>query len=593
MKRPHTRIPRLPEPLPAVLAGAGFFLCWAAYAGFGPFGAGTASAAPAPSEIRTAERVLGAPSGLSAGAKVDGLISDLAWLRSQGAGPIVLEAWLDEEPQSDARAFEDELRARFEALPPGRARSRALQVLSATAAQLDASGRLASALKAAQPLLLPFQVEPGGGGKLPDEILRQSYEVSLRGDAETLPSYRILRPPFGGLLGSTGLAALPPAAADPRAVVAVVGVQGHWINAVGLEAARLALGLPPTALRFRWSKGVLNSLELADRRHAMDGEGRLILPEDSAALPSVSMDSLRRDPGQLRGETIFFRPWPGALGESQSFDEQARVFTVLTQAEAPATQPLDPRSVAYCLAAALASLLACAFAPAPLGASLMGAALAFTVRAFHGGPDLPQALAYWAAVLLIGLGWRFHRYRGMRLKAERMCRGLVADAYQVDWSRRLATGAGALPVAYAAVGPLERMRGPLWEAWMARWGVLMDPGGPADGLGLILAEPDAAEAMASALLDLRRQMEGIKGALSLGTLALKLEWRLGAAVWETQGPPKAQCLELFCQAQPGQILLSQKDFPAFADIVEIRPLVGFDGMMAIAGPKTDLWKTRP
>jgi hypothetical protein len=79
--------PRLPEPLPAVMAGAGFFVFLAALTGLGPFGALDQALwrASQPGEgqavARSAVRVLGRTAGLSGAAKVDALAEDLRWLR--------------------------------------------------------------------------------------------------------------------------------------------------------------------------------------------------------------------------------------------------------------------------------------------------------------------------------------------------------------------------------------------------------------------------------------------------------------------------------------------------------------------------------
>ncbi|HXC64322.1 MAG TPA: hypothetical protein VNZ67_08185, partial [bacterium] len=75
-------------------------------------------------------RLVGAPSAASPAARALGLAQDVAWLRAHGVGVIVLEAWLDEAPQADAVALEEDLRKRLEALPPGRTRKGALEALS-------------------------------------------------------------------------------------------------------------------------------------------------------------------------------------------------------------------------------------------------------------------------------------------------------------------------------------------------------------------------------------------------------------------------------------------------------------------------------
>jgi len=618
MTRSGSWNPRPPEPLIAALVGAGFLLFLAAFTRFGPFSPaapwlGTPpSAAPVP--LTNAERVLGSDASLSGGAKADALAQDLLWLRARGAGPIVLEAWLDEAPQADARAFVDELRARFEALPRGRARSRGLQVLSRTAEELDAPERLSLALKDAQPLVLAFQAVPGRGAGLPAALQTQAYAVRVRGESKSLPPWQPRHLPFDEALRAARAGAVPVAAGDDDQggpVAAVVCVNGQWINSLGLEAARLSLGLPLQGLRYRWTQGVLSSLELADVRHALSGDGGLLLPAQGGqgVLPSVSMDALRGDPaqaGHLRGLTIFFRPWPTQTGNAQSFDDQVRVFAALTRPRVSAPAP-PPDGIPWTLVGGLLAALGLAYAPlwaaAPAWALMPLLAWGF----LQGRPALlAQALAFAAAALMLGLGWRLQGLRSRIQAAERLLGGVVSGRHQVAWLRRLRLrkGSAALPAAYAVVGPRALMRGAVWEDWMERWGALMDENCGADGIGLVMAGRGADKAICGALLDLRRDVGGLSGALSQGTLTLRVDRRLGASLWQVQGPAKDLALDLFRFAQAGQILLSKKDFLVFTEFVEGRALGAKalaeagappvqDSVMTILGPKAKLWPRRP
>src|SRR5688572_27360541 len=96
------RTPRSPEPLPAVLAGAGFFVFLSALTGLGPFRSldqalWRASLSGQDQVVsQAALRVLGVGYPASGTAQADALAKDLAWLRQEGAGAIVLEAWLDQ-----------------------------------------------------------------------------------------------------------------------------------------------------------------------------------------------------------------------------------------------------------------------------------------------------------------------------------------------------------------------------------------------------------------------------------------------------------------------------------------------------------------
>jgi hypothetical protein len=571
--------PRLPEPLPAVLAGAGFFFFLAALSPLGSFAAldqwlwrNLSNVSSPPPPALTAVRVLGSPQPLSAGAKADALAADVTWLRAQGAGAIVLEAWLDETPQADARAFADALRARFEALPPGAARARSLELLSETAASLDAPQRLARALGAAQPLVLAFQALPGGGASLPPALRRLVYTVSLRGELKTLPPYQPLHLPYEQALAAVELVgAVPPASPEPDRVAAAVCVDGCWVNGLGLEAARLALGLPLDGLHYRWRKGVLSSVELMDVRYPVDGEGRLLLSLPGPQVPDLDMDRLRRDPVQangIRGKLVFFRPWPTRLGEAQSFEDQARLFAAVVERDVLLPPARAAMKLSWCLLWALAILV---MAYGPSWAGLLAWCF-LPGMAFWDFSQQPQALAQpltlALSALLLGMGWALQRRRGLRAAAEARLGGRVAPRHQAGWLLRLGGGGASLPAAYAMAGPRARLQGPQWEAWMDRWGALVDDHSAADGLGLVLVHAQARADMVRALLELRAQFNGCHSALACGTLSFRLDRTLGALVWKIQGPPKDRALDLFKDVSPGEIWMTNKDFSDFKDLVE-------------------------
>jgi hypothetical protein len=177
MKMKMLRTPHLPEPLSAALVGAGSFLFLAALTGFGPFQAADRAAwrlsqpGQAQATADSAVRVL-ATEGPGGSARLDRLAADVTWLRAQGAGAIVVEAWLNEPPQAEARALADSLRANFQSLPAA-ARDAALKALSQSAQSLDQDQRLSRALGAAQPLVLAYATRRGGELDLPPALARQ------------------------------------------------------------------------------------------------------------------------------------------------------------------------------------------------------------------------------------------------------------------------------------------------------------------------------------------------------------------------------------------------------------------------------------
>jgi hypothetical protein len=581
MLKQTLRTPRLQHPLPAVLVSAGFFVFLAVLGQLGPIQRWDQSlwraSEPAPAEAAAlpgALRLLGAPQSLSPAARALALAEDVAWLRAHGAGAIVVEAWLDEAPQAEARALEADLRRRLEGLKAGRTQRAAMAALNEAAISLDASQRLAQALQQAQPLLLAFSVVPGQGQPLPPALTLQAYEVSLHGKRQALPAYQPLHLPFDDALNAVGRAgAVPePGAGDQRA--AVVEVDGHWFNALGLEAARLALGLPLEALRYRWKQGRLSSLELKGLRYPLDAQGRLTLAGPPAPLEAMDWERLKSDAvlqQQLRGRTVFYRPWPKLLGGAESFDQQQQLFSAVVGREVLSPAPEGWQRLAWLGLMAL-GVLALAWWPA-LWALLAWAVLPiYSLWAFTEEPGaLVQPWGLALSGLLLGLAWRLHRRMARQAEALSLLHGRTAESHHLAWRQRLGSGRGSLDGAYALVGPRQALQGAPWEAWMVRWGALVDDSAPADGIGLVLPEPTKAPL---ALMDLREALP-ISAGMALGTLSFELGQHLGAAAWQWRGPSREEALALFRISKQRQILILERDYPAWREQAQVQ-LLGMD-----------------
>jgi hypothetical protein len=583
MPQESPRSPRPQHPLPAVLAGAGFFILLAVLGRPGLLGRWDQSLWQASqpgtvaSEGGQALRLVGAPSAASPAARALGLAQDVAWLRAHGVGVIVLEAWLDEAPQADAMALAEDLRRRLEALPSGRTRKSALSALSQSSEALVASDTLAKALGAAQPLLLAFGTVSGHGRPLPQALGRQAYEVTLHNLPQSLPEQQPLHLPYDQALQAVGRAGAVPFGAGEsvgQGVQAVVGMDGRWFNVLGLEAARLALGLPMEGLRYRWKQGRLSSLEMKGVRYPLDGKGRLSLPDTLLPLATLTLDRAKADPvlqSQLRGKAVFLCPWPTLLGDSGAFQEQERLFQAVVGRDVLTPPTATAQWILWFLLGALGLGL---LAMAPLWAALLGWALLplASLWAFAQDPQsLTQPWGLALSSLLIGVGWRMQRASARRMDAERLLGGRVSARHQLDWRGRLSGGKGSLEVAYAAVGPRDYLKDQAWEAWMDQWGALVDDDLGVDGLGLLL--PDIAHAPA-ALDDLRRVLGPVCG-VSVGTLSFSLGRRLGAPAWQWRGPAREEALVLFHLAKPRQILFSERDYPHWRDLVQVQ-LVGMD-----------------
>lgn len=570
--------PRSPEPLPAVLAGAGFFVFLAALTGLGPFQtldqAFWRASQPGQRQVasQAAVRVLGQERPLSGSAKVDALIDDVTWLRHAGAGAIVLEAWMDEAPQAEARVFADQLAERFQFLAPG-AKKAAMQALTETTALIDAAPRLAAALGAAQPLVLAWQAVPGGGRELPAALRHQGYEVTLRGQRQRLPEQQALHLPWDDALVAVARSGACPQRGEDGRLPAVVEIQGRWYNDLGLEAARLALGLPLEGLRYRWRKGELSSLELKGARYPLDGNGRILLAGQIPALPSVDMARLRADAQArtvLQGKVIFFRPWPRQMADANSFDDQGRLFSALVQRQVLTPPAGVPLRLVWILVWAMV-VLGLAWLPYWAGALLWAAWPIFALQAFWQEPQgLSQPLSLALSALLLGLGWRLQRLRRFQALAQAELQGRVAPRHQSVWRRRLGSGGAGVLSAYAVLGPRKLLQGPVWERWMARWGAYLDADLSVDGSGVVFAGQEAERVALESLAELRQALPALSMSLAFGGLSFQGEQRLGAKQWGVQGPPKELALQLQALARSGQCLILENDYNSIRKMVRVQ-----------------------
>jgi hypothetical protein len=289
------------------------------------------------------------------------------------------------------------------------------------------------------------------------------------------------------------------------------------------------------------------------------------------------MDRLKADPAAtaaLKGKLVFFRPWPTRLGEAQSFDDQARLFSAVVERDVLIPPAESGQKMRWGLLWALA-VLGLAFAP------LWGALLAWSalpVLAVWDFSQLPQAVAQplvlAVSALLLGLGWRLQRARRRRLEADRMLAGKVAAGHRVAWSRLLRRGGASLPCTYALLGPREQLQGPAWEAWMERWGAFLDHGSMESGQGIVMAGPNSKKTMAKAIFDLKQSFGTLSVALSCGTLSFRGGRSLGAVAWMVQGPCKDRAGDLFPEVRSGEILLSNNDFKDFTGIFSCHEVQG-------------------
>jgi hypothetical protein len=580
MLRRFLRTPRSPEPLPAVLAGAGFFVFLAALTGLGPFRSLDQALwrASLPGEdqsvSQSAIRVLGSSSAVSGTAQADALAADLAWLRKEGAGSIVLEAWLDQPPQAEARAFADSLFERFQFLE-GKAKRQALKALSETASSIAAAPRLAAALNAAQPMVLAWQAVPGSGAPLPEALRRQGYEVTLRGERQRLPELQPLHLPWDGALEAVARSGACASLGEDGRLPAVVEIQGRWYNALGLESARLALGLPLEGLRYRWRRGVLSSLELKGVRYPLDARGRVLLPEGLPELPRIEISRLRSDAvalQRLRGRAVFFRPWPRQLGDAQAFEDQSRLFSALVERRVLTPPAGTPRRLLW-LMGWITGVAGLALLP-PWAALLAWALLPFgALQAFALEPQsLAQPLALALSAALLGLGWRMQRRRSRLALAEAELKGRAAQSQQDRWRRRLLSGQAGLDASYAVLGPLHALQGPAWEAWMERWGAFLDLDLKSEAAGVVFPAPQSERVAVQALDDLRGRVDGLQAGLALGSLSFRPVQSLGARHWRVEGPAKDLAIRLQALARKNQCLVLEKDYPAIRNLVQIQVL---------------------
>jgi hypothetical protein len=510
----------------------------------------------------TAVRVQG-PAGQSLG-RHERLATQVAWLRAQGAGAIVLEGWLDEAPQAELRAFAEELRNSFGFLPPG-ARGPALKALSRSASVLDEDQRLAQSLGQAQPMVLAFATRRGAEQPLPHDLQKQGYEVTLRGRRQALTPRRAERVPYPGLLAAVaraGAVSLDDSAL--HAVPATVELQGRWFNSLGLEAARLALGVPLEGLRYRWRNGRLSTLELKGVRYPLETDGRLRLPENLPALPALEMDALQHDAqagSKLKGKAVFFRPWPQALSDAGAFDAQERLFAGVVERSVLVPELAWSAWVLWVLAWALA-VLALAWAPSSVAALVWSLPLLWLMRGFSQEPQaLAQPLSLAFSALALGLGWRIHGQRRRKEAAELRFQGRVSPQNLLAWQGRLPNQGGSLTGTYASLSPASLGTEPGFEAWFRSQDAFLDMDLGPDQLGIFVPARKEGEAWAApALLSLLKALPQAALSAVPGTISFAQGQRLGATQWRMGGLARQEAQSLGLLARKGQFLILERDY---------------------------------
>jgi hypothetical protein len=562
------RTPRLSEPLSAALIGAGSFLFLAALSRLGPFSSVDRAAwrlsQPGQAQALAGTAVLVQGGAQPSAGRYERLAADVAWLRQQGSGAIILEAWFDEQPQAEAKAMTEELRQRLAALPRV-SRVAALKALSESAKSLDMDQRLAQSFAQAQPLVLAYATRHGADSPLPSALERQGYEVTLHGRRQALTPRRAERLPYAALLESVaraGAVSLDEAQSD--AVPAAVELHSRWYDSLGLEAARLALGVPLEGLRYRWRQGHLSTLELKGVRYPLDEDGRLRVPEALPQLPQLSLESLQKDPlvaAGLRGKAVFFRPWPQALSDVGAFEAQERLFAAVVERDVLVPEPGIGVWVGWLLAWALA-LLALAWGPPWLGAALWALPLAWLLRGFSEDfQALAQPLALAFSALALGWGWRLQIRRRDRIQADLRFHGRVAPQRLLQWQRRLPVKGAALSGTYAVLSPAPSASDPAFEAWLAKQEAFIEPDLAPGRLGIFV--PDLAQGQAWAAPALHGLLQDL-GAAALaavpGSISFQQGERLGAPAWRLAGLARQEALALADLAQKGQFLILERDY---------------------------------
>jgi hypothetical protein len=564
------RTPRLLEPLAAALIGAGSFLFLAAVSGLGPFGiadqAAWRLAQPGDALVlaNTAVRVEGGgDSSLAYDARYVRLADQVAWLRKQGAGTIALEAWFDDAPQAEAKAMADDLRLRMSALPRA-VRNPALKAISAAASTLDQDERLAASLATAQPLVLAYATRRGADQSVPPDLLKQGYEVTLRGRRQALSPRRVERLPYPSLLAAvarSGAVSLDDSL--PEAVPATVELQNRWYDSLGLENARLALGVPLEGLRYRWHQGHLSSLELKGVRFPLDEEGRLRIPENLPQLPDLNFDSLQRDPhavDKLKGKAVFFRPWPEALSDAGAFDAQERLFAAVVERDVLVPSPGLNLWLLWVLCWALG--LGClAWLPLWAGLPLWAVPVALLLQGFSQETQaLAQPLTLALSALAVGLGWRLQIYRGKRAEADRRFHGHVAPHNLLDWARRLPLKGASHLGTFAVLSPAKLSMEAAFEAWLRQHNAFLDPDLGPSRLGIFIPGAEGEAWSADQVQELRLALPGAAVAAVPGLVSFAQGQRLGALTWALGGLARQEALALAEWAQRGQFLILERDY---------------------------------
>jgi len=249
------------------------------------------------------------------------VLADLVTALDQGGAKVIAFDILLSEPQVEGeQRAADQLSERFQALglsPLGGVGRSLQQELDALVKKSDHDGLLEQAIRKSGRVLLPMQFETARIQSSPPEPSGPPLRSALtnfanwkeRGEYPPLLASRVWAPIPRLIAAARDLGhvnMIPDPDGTTRWDAAVVEYHGYYYPSLGVQAARLAMGIPDTGLRLDFGR----SLDVGPVSIPLDPRDRMLLdyagPEDTFRhLPAVDVLAGRVRPDAVRDRIVF------------------------------------------------------------------------------------------------------------------------------------------------------------------------------------------------------------------------------------------------------------------------------------------------
>jgi hypothetical protein len=291
-------------------------------------------------------RAAGVPT--DAGHKRKLLHSQLKAIQAMRPKAIVVEAFLEEESQTEAKAFFGQLTASAHSLPVKEKKQREafMGLIEGMRDQLQLDRDLALTIAEDSNIILSCAAEGAVNEKVQESVAleRYGFNVNLRGNHQArLGRFWALRRFPLPLFMQTTLAGVVEQGGFSQGLPVVFDMQKRWMPGLGLLASLYFADLGLADLQFVWLEKRLAGVRVGGLSCGLDDAG-LAWPMTHTAMASLDYESVVQGlmgPGRIAGKAVFFRPWPLNSEEGAAFDRQQQVFAGMRAGNLAAKPPQD------------------------------------------------------------------------------------------------------------------------------------------------------------------------------------------------------------------------------------------------------------